>query len=75
MIDSEDSCAADVSEIESIDSFLHAGANSDACSKSMHKTKSKEKETTRAKTSASVSQYSYSDTSSDSEVLYKKKRW
>ena len=72
LIDSEDSCAADVSEIESIDSFLHAEADSEACSKSMHKTKSKEKETTRAKTSASVSQYSYSDTSSDSEVFYKK---
>ena len=38
LIDSEDSCAADVSEIENIDSFLHAEADSEACSKSMHKT-------------------------------------
>ena len=38
LIDSEDSCAVDVSEIENIDSFLHAEADSEACSKSMYKT-------------------------------------
>lgn len=74
-VNSEDSCAADVSDIESGNDshcLLNVEAESEACSKKAHKEKVKQKSKKKNKTSDSESQYSYSDTGSDAEVFYKK---